>query len=498
MNKKLLNDSREVLEELLKKEGMSRRDALKLMGLGSAATMMGSAPARAESDAVAGEGSTKKAKIVIVGGGAGGIMAAARLRRAAPNAQITLIAPNEIHLYQPGQVFMAAGLYTAEDIRKPNRELVPDGVKWVRDRVEVFDPDNNRVETAKNGKIDYDFLVVGTGLQYDYERIEGMSAELVGQKGISSVYLNDPVAGTAKGGTATWEWFKQLRAAAEKASPSEPLRAIYTQPDTPIKCGGAPQKILYLSDDFLRGNGPVGGKDVHMNVKSYFCKKGTKLFGVPIYNKTLMDEVTPMYGNITDKWNHVLRRIDPDKKVATFEHTYQIKGEWDPDLEEYDMITKTEMVEMPYDFIHVVPPMKAVDAVANSPLGWPKGSAKGWLACDRYTLQHMKYKNVFGIGDILGIPKGKTGGSARHHGPIIQDNLTAVMNGKEPTARFDGYTVCPLKTQYGKIMLAEFNYDGPAPSFPFLDPGKPRWIWWAFDLYMLKPMYWHLMMRGLM
>jgi sulfide:quinone oxidoreductase len=498
MNKKCLRDTQEVLEELMKKEGMSRRDALKLMGLGGAATMLGRAPAMAATAAVAGGGSDKKAKIVIVGGGAGGIMAAARLRRAAPNAEITLVAPNDIHLYQPGQVFMAAGLYTADDIKKPNRDLVPSGVKWVKDSVVTFDPDNNRVETAQNGKIEYDFLVVGTGLQYDYERIEGMSAELVGQKGISSVYLNDPVAGTAKGGTATWEWFKQLRAAAEKASPSNPIQAIYTQPDTPIKCGGAPQKILYLSDDFLRGNGPVGGKDVHQNVKSYFCKKGTKLFGVPIYNKTLMDEVTPMYGNITDKWNHVLRKIDPDKKVATFEHTYQIKGEWDPDLEEYDMITKTEMVEMPYDFIHVVPPMKAVDAVANSPLGWQKGSAKGWLACDRYTLQHMKYKNVFGIGDILGIPKGKTGGSARHHGPILQDNLTAVMEGKEPTAKFDGYTVCPLKTQYGKIMLAEFNYDGPAPSFPFLDPSRPRWIWWAFDLYMLKPMYWHLMMRGLM
>ncbi|WP_201352222.1 NAD(P)/FAD-dependent oxidoreductase [Hydrogenimonas urashimensis] len=496
MDKKILKHSEEVISELMKKEGMSRRDALKLMGLGAGATMLGRAPAMAATDAQA-AGSDKKAKIVIVGGGAGGIMAAARLRRAASNAEITVIAPNDIHLYQPGQVFMAAGLYTEEDIKKPNADLMPDGVKWVKDEVKAFDPDNNLVETAQNGKINYDFLVVGTGLQYDYERIEGMSADLVGQKGISSVYLNNPKAGTAKGGVATWEWFKQLRAAAEKASPDNPITAIYTQPDTPIKCGGAPQKILYLSDDFLRGNGPVGGADVHNNVKSYFCKKGTKLFGLPGYNKTLVEEVTPMYGNITDKWNHVLRKIDADKKVATFEHTYQIKGKWDPDLEEYEMTTKTEMVEMPYDFIHVVPPMKAVDAVANSPLGWQKGTAKGWLACDRYTLQHMKYKNVFGIGDILGIPKGKTGGSARHHGPILQDNLIAVMEGKEPTAKFDGYTVCPLKTQYGKIMLAEFNYDGPAPSFP-LDPTVPRWIWWAFDLYMLKPMYWQLMMRGLM
>jgi sulfide:quinone oxidoreductase len=496
MDKKRLSHSEEVLHELLKSEGMSRRDALKLMGVGASATMLGSAPVQAATDLKA--GSDKKAKIVIVGGGAGGIMAAARLRRAASNAEIVLIAPNEIHLYQPGQVFMAAGLYTADDVKMKNADLIPDGVKWIKDSVTEFNPDSNKVVTAKNGEVSYDFLVVATGLQYDYERIEGMTPELVGQKGISSVYLNDPAAGTVKGGTATWEWFKQLRAAAEKASKENPINAIYTQPDTPIKCGGAPQKILYLSDDALRGNSPLGGKDVHMNVKSSFCKKGGKLFGVPIYNKTLVDEVTPMYGNITDKWDHVLRKIDADKKIATFEHAYTEKGKWDPDLEEYDMVKKSEMVEMPYDFIHIVPPMKAVDAVANSPLAWQKGSGKGWLEADKYTLQHRRYKNVFGIGDILGIPKGKTGGSARHHGPVLQDNLIAAMEGKELTAKFDGYTVCPLKTQYGKIMLAEFNYDGPAPSFPLLDPSEPRWIWWAFDLYMLKPMYWHLMMRGLM
>ena len=496
MNKKELIQSAQVIEDLLKEEGLSRRDALKLMGIGGAAAMMGGSPLMAEENK-GGSSSDAKAKIVIVGGGTGGVIMAARLRRAASNAEITIIAPNDIHLYQPGQVFMAAGLYDEEDIKKPNADLMPDGVKWVKDEVLAFDPDANSVETAKNGKIKYDFLVVATGVEYNYEGIEGMSPDLVGKYGISSVYLSDPVKGTAKGGTATWEWFKQLRAAAEKASESDPVVALHTQPDTPIKCGGAPQKILYLSNDFLRGNGPTGGADVHKNVKSIFCKKGDKLFSLPEFNKTLTEEVTPMYGNIEDKWNHVLRKIDPEKKVATFEHAYYIKGEYDPDLEEYDMIKKMEMVDIEYDFIHLTPPMRAVKAVADSPLGWQKGTAKGWLACDRYTLQHMKYKNVFGIGDVLGIPLGKTGGSARHHGPIVQENLIAAMEGKDLPAKFDGYTVCPLKTQYGKIMLAEFNYDGPAPSFP-LDPAKPRWIWWAFDLYMLKPMYWNLMMRGLM
>jgi len=492
--KKNIESSKLAYEALVNEGGMSRRDALKVMGLTGGAAMMMGAPTSAE----AGPSSEKSVKIVIVGGGAGGIMAAARLVKAAPNAEITLIAPNETHLYQPGQVFMAAGLYDESDIQKSNSDLMPDGVKWVKDEVTSFDPDNNKVTTAKNGDIAYDYLVVATGIAYDYERIEGMSADLVGKNGISSVYLNDPVAGTAKGGVATAQWFKDMRKAAEAASPEKPIKVICTQPDTPIKCGGAPQKILYLSDDNLRGNGPDGGADVSKNAQFSFCKKGTTLFGVPSYNKTLVEEVTPMYGNITDKWNHVLRKIDPERKIAYFEHKYQTKGEYDPDLEEYDMIDHNEVVELEYDFIHIVPPMKPVDAVANSKLGWQKGSAKGWLECDQYTLQHRRYKNVFGIGDILGIAKGKTGGSARHHGPVLVENLINVINGKEPTAQFDGYTVCPLKTQYGEIMLAEFDYDGEAPSFPVLDPSRPRWMWWAFDLYMLKPMYWNLMMRGLM
>lgn len=492
MNKEI-KQSKVAYDALVNENGLNRRDALKMIGLGSAGMMMG-APVSAEASV----SSDKKVKIVIVGGGTGGIMTTVRLRKAAPNAEITLIAPNEIHLYQPGQIFMAAGLYTESDIQKNNVDLIPDGVTWIKDEVKTFDPDNNKVITAKETEITYDFLVVATGLQYDYEAIEGMTEELVGKNGISSVYLNNPTAGTAIGGVATYEWFKDLRKAAEQANLEKPIKVICTHPDTPIKCGGAPQKILYLSNDYLRGNGPDGGEDVHMNAAFSFCKQGNTLFSLEGYNKTLVEETTAMYGNIDDKWDHVLRKIDAQNKIATFEHTYDIRGEYDEDLGEYDKIKKSEMVELTYDFIHIVPPMKAVDAVANSLLGWQKGSAKGWLECDQYTLQHGRYANVFGIGDILGIPMGKTGGSARHHAPILVENLISVMEGKKPKAQFDGYTVCPMKTEYGKIMLAEFNYEGNAPSFPLLDSSQPRWIWWAFDLHMLKPMYWHLMMRGLM
>jgi len=463
--------------------GMTRREALRFMGLSPiAAGVLASAGTGAATVASA---SDAKGKIVIVGGGAGGIMAMARLRKALSNPDITIITPNEVHIYQLGQIFVAAGEYTPEDILGSNIDLIPDDVKWIKDEVATFSPDNSSVVTRKGETVTYDYLVVATGLTYHYDHIEGLSIDMIGKNGISSVYLNDLEKGTAEGGSITWKWFNDVKEAAKKGKP----RVICTQPATPIKCGGAPQKILYLSDDFLKQDG--------LTADFTFALNGDKLFGVPAVNETLSKVVQPRYGNITNKFKHNLVAIDAEKKIATFETKKLTKGAYDEDLEEYEMIEEVVRIPMEYDFIHIVPPMSAPDAVVNSPLGWQKGSAKGWLEVDQETLQHTRYPNVFGIGDVCGIPLGKTGGSARHHGPIMVANLIAQMEKKALKEKFDGYTVCPLKTQYGKIILAEFNYLGAAPSFP-LAVGEERWIWWAFDLYMLKPMYWHLMMRGLM
>ena len=484
MKNKKIQPSKAVIEALQKSssEGLSRRDALKMMGIGGAASVMGMPPSLQ-----ADEGSSKsdkKAKILVVGGGAGGIMALARLHSALPNAEITIIAPNEIHLYQPGQVFMAAGLYTIDDIKKENKDFIPDDVNWIKDEVASFDPDNNKVTTRAGEEVAYDFMVVATGMEYHYEWIKGLTEDDIGKNGISSVYLSDLEKGTARGGEATWEWFKELKEAA--ASGKKPT-AIYTSPNTSIKCGGAPQKILYLSADHLK-------KD-DLGADFIFATSKSKLFKHPEFDESL-HKVQKQYDSITNKFRHNLVAIDVNNKVATFEETYEVKGEYDEDLEEYDMSEEKRMVDMSYDFIHVVPPMGAHQSLVDSPLSWQKGTAKGWLEVEQYSMQHRRYENVFGIGDVCGIPLCRTGGSARHQGPIVVGNLVSALEGKPLKGKFDGYTVCPIKTGYGEIIMAEFNYEGIAPTIPFLDPAEPRFFWWAFDLYQLKPMYWYLMLRG--
>ena len=171
-------------------EGINRRTALKMMGVGGAATVMGLSPSL-HADEAPNAKSEKHAKVLVVGGGAGGIMALARLHRALPNADITIIAPNETHLYQPGQVFMGAGLYTLDDISKENKDFIPDDVNWIKDEVASFDPDNNKVTTRAGLEIPYDYMVVATGIVYHYDWIKGLTEDDIGKNGISSVYLSN-------------------------------------------------------------------------------------------------------------------------------------------------------------------------------------------------------------------------------------------------------------------------------------------------------------------
>jgi sulfide:quinone oxidoreductase len=188
----------EMITAIEKNQGMSRRGALKLMALSpvAAASILAGSGSATPSEAAA---SNATGKILIVGGGAGALMVLARLRRALNNPNITIIAPNEKHIYQPGQIFVAAGEYAPEDIIFDNTGYIGEDVTWIKDTVETFDPDNNKVTTKKGTIVEYDYLVVAAGIEYRYEAIEGLSAEVLGTKGIASVYQSDLSAGSAEG-----------------------------------------------------------------------------------------------------------------------------------------------------------------------------------------------------------------------------------------------------------------------------------------------------------
>lgn len=475
-----------LVESELKNQGLSRRDAIKLAAVGSSAFLLNPSESNAATEAKA---SSAKGKILIIGGGLAGMSTAARLTHHLDNPDITVVEPGELATsYQPGQTLVGGGIWEKDAVVYKTADYVPDGVKWVKDKAVEFDPTNNKVKTAGGKELDYDFMIIAAGLKLDFARIKGLGIEetitttgdhtpvskVIGKNGVTSIYFQ-------QGSEDTW---KEMQKFIADAKSGRKVKGIFTHPNTPIKCGGAPKKIMYLTDARLR---EAGARD---NADLTFYPNGSKMFGVPEYHNAIVKQ----FEKRNMKWNyrHNLTGIDLEKKIATFDRHWKEKGAWDEDLEEYSIVPRVETVEKEFDFIHITPPMIAPEEIGKSPVG----SSKGWVPVHKETLQHVKYPNIFALGDIAAVPMGKTGGSARKQYKVVVDNLISAMEGKELTAKYGGYTVCPLITGIGTVMLAEFDWSKkPTPSFP-LDPTQERYIWWLLKVYLLKPMTQYGMLSG--
>ncbi|MGB3271623.1 MAG: FAD/NAD(P)-binding oxidoreductase [Xanthobacteraceae bacterium] len=401
--------------------------------------------------------SEARARIVIAGAGAAGLSLAARLRRQLPNATITLVDAKKEHHFQPGYTLVATGLWTPADVTERNADYVPRGVEWIEQAVAEFDPDARTIVTTAGQRVAYDFLFVATGLMLDYRAIAGMDASLIGREGIASIYAGPAQA--AASGAAIDRFVAQGGV------------GLFGRPAGEMKCAGAPLKVTFVTDDKARRNDRRGA------LKLIYNAHNPAVFAVP----PVHDKVKALFAerDIAVNYSHVLKAIDPGAKRATY-------------------ATPAGDVTLDYDFIHVVPPMRAPDAVRNSPLPWREGqlAADGWVEADKATLRHPRYPDVFAVGDIAGVPRGKTAASVKWQVPVVVDNLVAETAGRKPPKVYNGYTSCPLVTAIGKAMLIEFDYDGKlVPSFPFIPPLEELWVSWLIEEKGLKGAY-RAMLRG--
>lgn len=476
----------EIVDSELKKAGISRRDAFKLAGLGSAAFLAGGTSAQAS----VAKASDVSGKILIIGGGLAGVSTAARLSHRLSNADITIVEPNPKSVsYQAGSTLLASGVYTSKnELIYETKDFLPKGVTLIKDKAVDFNPEANKVTLESGEVLNYDILVVAAGVKLNFAAIKGLEEigetytatdgskiiEVFGNSGVTSVYNIDSAA-------HMWE---QTQKFIQRAKSEESLKGVFTAPNTAVKCGGAPKKMIYLV------NSRLNEANARKNVSLDYYDDSSRLFSVKEY----ADAIEQQFIQRDLKWhfNHNLVEVDIAKKVAVFNHYWEEKGAYDKDLEDYEIIKKSQKVEVPFDFLHVTPPQKAPDEIGKSDIG----SDKGWIPVNKETLQHVKYKNIFSLGDIAAVPMGKTGGTIRKQYKVLVENIVSVMEGKEPMEKFGGYTVCPFTTDIGKIMLAEFDWTAkPTPSFP-LDPTQERWIWWLLKVYILKPMTMYGMLSG--
>jgi len=389
-----------------------------------------------------------KYTVAIIGGGSAGVSVAAQLLRTLPKAQrdIAIIEPADTHYYQPGWTMVGGLGLPAEGTAQPMSSVIPPGVTWLQSKCTSFEPDLNVVMLSDGRSVHYDILVVAAGMQTDFGAVKGLH-ETLGKNGVSSIYSYDHAP-------AAWKDITNLQEGI----------AIFTNPSTPIKCGGAPMKIMFLAESYWRSQGDEAKIDVA------YQSGGSACFGVKSYSDALeriMDE-----RKISRALGEDLVEVDGPARKAVF-RTFS-----------------GDLVEKRFDMMHVAPPMSAPDFIKHSPIA----SASGYVSVDASTGQHLEYPNIFSLGDCSSMPTSKTYSAISSQAPVVVRNIAAVLSRQAQGVAYDGYTACPILVGDSKLILAEFNgYTKEPSSFlaPFMDPRSPSSLFYLMKRYIFPLAYWN-------
>ncbi|HAP64793.1 MAG TPA: pyridine nucleotide-disulfide oxidoreductase, partial [Cytophagales bacterium] len=327
-------------------------------------------------------------QILIVGGGTAGIMMAAKLLKKDRSLDIAILDPADTHYYQPAWTLVGAGTYNYQKTARLMKDVLPKGVHWIQDYASALRPEAHAVDTQTHGAITYDYLVMAPGLMMEPAMIDGLE-EALGKGVVCSNYTNPE---------HTYEVLQDFKGG----------NALFTQPATPIKCGGAPQKAAYLAADYFRKQGLASKTNV------IFATPGSVIFGVKEIAHTLTQVLHRYQMHFRPFYKPV--KIDGDNRIATF--VWAGTGDNKCVVNEGDglntkMVGETK-IEIPFDMLHLAPPQAAPKFVRESVLA----NDGGWLDVDIHTLQHNQFKNVFGLGDVAALPTAKTGAAIRKPVPV--------------------------------------------------------------------------------
>ena len=391
-------------------------------------------------------------RLVILGGGTAGTIAANRLHRrlATSEWQITVVDQSESHYYQPGQLFVPFGIYSPGDLVKPRRRFLPAGVDLVVGEIDRVIPEDTTVRLADGSEIGYDYLIIATGTSPHPDETPGM-AEGEWGRSVHEFY-------TFAGATAL----------ADKLAGWDGGRLVVHIVDMPIKCPVAPLEFTFLADAFFTEQG------MRDRVEMVFVTPLDGAFTKPVASKYLGSMLEER--KVALETDFAVERVDPERK----------------------MLVSYDEREVPFDLLVTVPLNMGADYVARSGLG----NELNYVPVDKGTLLSKAHDNIFAIGDASDIPTSKAGSVAHFSLELFEDNFVQHVHGRPMTRLFDGHANCFIESGGGKGLLIDFNYDTePLPGMyplPGLGPFKllreseaNHW-----GKMMFRWVYWNLLLPG--
>lgn len=391
-------------------------------------------------------------EVLIIGGGNAGVSLAARLHRYGVK-DVAVVEPQDNHFYQPLFSHIAGGRAKASEATRPQRSVMPEGVEWIRDSAVDIDPASNTVSLASGGQLGFGHLVVCPGLQLDWDKIPGLADAVRSPSGASHYEFTL----AAK----SWALLSGLKAGT----------AVFTMPSGPIKCGGAAQKPMYLACDYWREQG------VLQDIRVVMVQPYLTVFGVPGVDEELNRKIAE-YG-IELRLDSELVSVDASAQNALIRNNATGLAE-----------------ELHYDVLNAVPPQSAPDWLKATELPAP-GDSGGFVDVDPQTLRHVRFPNIWSLGDAAATTNSKSGGALRKQTKVLAKNLVAAREGKPLMEKYDGYSVCPFTVARSSVVFAEFDDQYRAmPSVPKVPTWKASRASWVVDRDIFPKVYWNLILKG--
>jgi sulfide:quinone oxidoreductase len=384
----------------------------------------------------------KTKQVVIVGGGSAGIMVANRLRKQIrpEDLAITLIEKSAKHFYQPGFLTLLFDIDKEEDLSRDVKDLLVRGITLVTDEARKINP-RGTVATARSGEIPFDYVIVATGAKLFLEEPEGLKQGLKDGKTVFSFYTLDHTL--------------KLREALKRFQGGTIVSCIC---EMPIKCLAAPVEFILLAEAEMRRRG--------IRDKCRFLL-ATPASSVPPSIEPYASHVERL---LHDRGIEVKIEFNPSKIDGKKGFCEDFLGE-----------------RIDFDLLCIIPPHAGEAIVQNS-----EGLADpvGWVTCNKNTLRHRDFENIYAIGDAGNFPSGKTASAARKQAAILARRIKSHIAGEEPTATYDGNTACPVLTGFGIAFLAEFDYGGSISTI------KESRFNWFLHVSLSRRLYWNYILKG--